>query len=206
VVMHDPSVEATTDGQGLVHMLSLAQVKRLDAGHGRAVRTEVPTLAEALSLLSGRAAVDIEIKNIPGEAAFDSPAEAVVEAALRALDDVAFVGAVLISSFNWLSIERARALEPAVATGFLTHSAIDPGAALVYARSKGHDFVLPQAAVLWETPGLPAQAHTEGIGVGTWTVDDPEVVGRLFEMGVDAVATNDPVAMIPVRDRFRSAQ
>src|SRR5689334_1368143 len=86
VVLHDASVDATTDGRGLVHTLSLAEVKRLDAGHGRATRAEVPTLAEALGLLSGRAAVDVEIKNLPGEAAFDSPAEAVVEATVRALD------------------------------------------------------------------------------------------------------------------------
>jgi glycerophosphoryl diester phosphodiesterase len=201
VIRHDADV----DGR-FVHACSVAELKAMDvSGSSDGPRGEIPTLAEALGLLSGRIAVDLEIKNLPGEPAFDSPREAIAEAIVRTLDEVSFTGPVLASSFNWLSIERVRELQPEVATGFLTHAMIDPRAALVYARQAGHEYVLPQAPALFEDPGFPAAAHAEGVGVGAWTVDDPEAIGRLFAMGVDAVATNDPAAAIAIRDRYRAS-
>jgi glycerophosphoryl diester phosphodiesterase len=207
VILHDLDVAATTDGSGFVHVLTLAQVKRLDASGGRGPRVEIPTLREALELLSGRVGVNIEIKNLPGEPSFDSPREATVSEVVGLLHEIEFDGPVLVSSFNWLSIERIRELEPAIATGFLTTAAIDPWASLVYARSGGHAFVLPQAPALYEAgPQFVEAAHDEGVQVGTWTVDDPEAIERLFHMGVDAIATNDPGVAVPIRDRFRSRQ
>jgi glycerophosphoryl diester phosphodiesterase len=204
VILHDLDVAATTDGSGFVHTLTLREVKRLDASGGHGPPVEVPTLREALDLLSGRAGVNIEIKNLPGEPSFDSPREAVARAVVGLLHETAFEGSVLVSSFNWLSIERTQELDPKIATGFLTTAAMDPRASLVYAKSRGHTFVLPQAPALFEA-GEPfiREAHDEGIQVGTWTVDDPDAIRRLFEMGVDAVATNDPATAVPIRDRFR---
>ena len=46
--------------------------------------------------------------------------------------------------------------------------------------------------------------HEAGVLVGTWTVDDPGRIGRLFAMGVDAVATNDPGSAVTIRDRARA--
>lgn len=205
VILHDIDVATTTDGAGPVHELTLAEVKRLDASGGRGERAEIPTLHEALRLLSGRCGVDVEVKNLPGEGSFDSPREAAAEATLRALEEVGFDGPVLVSSFNWLSIERVRQLRPDVPTGFLVQAFIDPRAALVYARTRGHAWVLPQAPALYEA-GEPfvAEAHRDGVLVGTWTVDDAEAIARLFSWGVDAVASNVPEVAVPVRDRFRS--
>jgi glycerophosphoryl diester phosphodiesterase len=206
VILHDLDVSVTTDGSGLVHELTLAEVKRLDAGKGRGERTEVPTLREALELVTGRAGVNIEIKNLPEEPAFDSPTEAAVEKAIATLNDVSFTGPVVMCSFNWLSIERARELAPEVATGFLTIAGIDPWASLAYVKSKGHPLVLPHVpALLSAGEAFVRDAHDDGVRVGTWTVDDPEDIERCFEMGVDAVATNDPAAAVPIRDRYRQA-
>jgi glycerophosphoryl diester phosphodiesterase len=206
VVLHDLDVSVTTDGHGLVHELTLAEVKRLDASGGRGARAEVPTLREALELLSGRAGVNLEIKNLPGEPSFDSPREAAAEVCVRLLEEVGFVGPVVVSSFNWLSIERVQELDPQIDTGFLTTAAIDPWAALVYVRSRGHAYVLPQAPPLYELGrAFVQEAHGQGVLVGTWTVDDPEAIERLYGFGVDAVATNDPEVAVPIRDRFRMA-
>lgn len=202
VVLHDPNVAATTDGAGPIHTLRLDEVKRLDASPGRPGRHEIPTLAEALGSLRNGVAADLEIKNIPGEEAFDSPREAILEATLRTLDDVSFAGPVLVSSFNWLTIERSKELAPDLPTGFLTISAVEPSAALVYARQRGHEFVLPQSAALLEAgEAFVSEAHAEGIRVGTWTVDDEEAIETLFGWGVDAVASNRPDLAIAVRDR-----
>ena len=156
-----------------------------------------------LDLLSGRVGLDIEIKNIPGEPAFDSPKEAVLEACLRELDG--FDGPVLVTSFNWLTIERCRELAPEIPTGFLTIGAVDPRAAFVYARDAGHRWVLPNAAPLLDA-GDPfvEEVHAAGMLVGTWVVDDREPFARLLAMGVDAVATNDPALGVAAREEFRA--
>lgn len=203
VVLHDPDVSATTDGSGFVHELTLSELKRLDASGGRGPREEVPALSEALELI-GRAggAVDLEIKNLPGEPAFDSPRESVLLATLEALEAVSFSGDALVSSFNWLTIERSKELAPDLPTGFLTIGVVDPRAALVYVTQHGHEFVLPQ------TPGLldagvefVREARAEGVRVGTWVADDEDLLSTLFSWGVDAVATNDPARAVALRDR-----
>jgi glycerophosphoryl diester phosphodiesterase len=204
VILHDPDVSSTTDGAGLVHTLGLDEVKRLDASGDRPGHLGIPTLAEALEAIApaGRVGVDLEIKNIPGEPAFDSPEEGVLRATLEALQETGFPGPVLISSFNWITIERSKELAPEVATGFLSVGAVDPRAALVYARQHGHDFVLPQSAALLEAgERFVEDAHAEGIRVGTWTVDDQGDLAKLFGWGVDAIASNDPTLAVAVRDR-----
>jgi glycerophosphoryl diester phosphodiesterase len=206
VILHDLDVSITTDGSGPVHELTLAEVKRLDASGGRGPPVEIPTLVESLLLLSGRCGVDVEVKNLPGEGSFDSPREAAAEATLLAFEEAGFEGPVLVSSFNWLSIERVRQLRPDVHTGFLVQAFIDPRAALVYASSRGHAWVLPQAPALYEAgEAFVAEAHQAGVLVGTWTVDDPEAIDRLFSWGVDAVASNVPEVAVPIRDRFRAS-
>ena len=200
VVFHGPDVTSTTDGTGYVHQLTLAQVKRLDASPGERERHEVPTLAEALEAIRG-VGVNLEIKNLPGEPDFDSPREATLEAAVGILREVRFDGPVLVSSFNWLTIERARELGPEIRTGFLTIAPIDPWAALVYVRSRGHDFVLPQSpALLGAGADYVREARSEGIRVGTWVVDDADTLSMLYSWGIDAVATNDPRLAVSVRD------
>jgi len=88
VVSHDPGLARATGDGRMVGDITLAELKRLDASagprsrgelSGSGGRLEVPTLREAMEVLSGRAGIDIEIKNIPGQPDFDSPREAVAE-------------------------------------------------------------------------------------------------------------------------------
>jgi glycerophosphoryl diester phosphodiesterase len=203
VVLHDPDVAGTTDGTGFVHQMTLGQVKRLDASGGAGPGQEIPTLAEALDLIgTSRGGANLEIKNLPGEPAFDSPAESVLLAALETVRATRFDGPVLVSSFNWLTIERCKAEAPEVLTGFLTIAPIDPWAALVYARQHGHDFVLPQVpALVAAEERFISDAHDGGVRVGTWVVDEEELLALFFGWGVDAVASNDPALASAVRDR-----
>jgi glycerophosphoryl diester phosphodiesterase len=200
VVMHDPDVSRTTDGSGLVRDLALADIKELGIRTAGGGRTEVPTLEEALVCLSGRAAVDVEIKNVPGEPDFDPSRELAVEAALRELESVAFVGLALISSFNPLSIARARELAPHVPTGLLTTQDVEAGVAIAFAHEQGHPWVLPfTGALLAADASVAAEAHALGMRIGTWITDDPGVAVELMRRGIDAVATNDPGAIVAAR-------
>ena len=206
VVMHDADVARSTNGRGLVCELTLSEVKSLDAGRD-GTPAEVPTVAEVLELVSGRAGVNFEIKNIPGEQDFDSPREGALMGALEALDRTTFSGPVLVSSFNWLTIERCREVAPDIPTGFLAIAAVSPHASLVYVRDAGHAFVLPQASSLLAAgESVVHDAHQSGIRVGTWTVDDPETLLTLLLWGVDAVASNDPAGAIDVRSRVRASK
>ena len=203
VVMHDPDVSRTTDGSGFVHELTAERIRELQAGTFD-VPAPVPTLAAALEALSGRAAVAIEIKNIPGEPAFEADQESIVRAALDELERTAFDGPVLVLSFNPHSIAAAKALAPEVATGFLTTDIVDPREALAYAAEWGHDVVLPGSrSVIPAGEGFVAEAHAAGLRMGTWTIDDPATVRMLLGWGVDAVATNDPVMALSELAAFR---
>jgi glycerophosphoryl diester phosphodiesterase len=200
VVMHDADVARTTSGSGLVRDLALADVKALSIRTAGGGATEVPTLEEALVCLSGRAAVDVEIKNIPGEPDFDPARELAVEATLHALASIAFVGFALVSSFNPLSIARAHELTPDVPTGLLTTGDVQASVALAFAHAQGHPWVLPSTgAVLAADPSLAEEAHRLGMRLGTWLTDDPAVAVELMRRGVDAVATNDPAAIVIAR-------
>jgi glycerophosphoryl diester phosphodiesterase len=191
VVMHDPDVSRTTDGTGLVSEMKLEEIRKLG----------VPTLREALECLAGRAAADIEIKNLPGEPGFTPEREAAVEATLAALDAVAFSGQVIVSSFNPASIAHSRALRPDVPTGLLTEYEVDADEALARATAEGHPWVLPFVLKVLEAGGgFAERVHEGGALLGVWIADDPEAARRLFELGADAVATNDPRAIVPVRD------
>jgi len=198
VVVHDPAVDRTTGGHGLVRDLTLAELKRLRVRSSADEQEEIPTLDETLALLSGRVAIDVEIKNIPGEPDHDVDRQEVVDATLRALDAAGFSGAVLISSFNPSSIAHARAAAPDVPTGLLAVQAMPAADALRLATEGGHGWVLPAASsVLEGGEDLVAAAHGAGLRLGTWVVDDAEVATLLTAWGLDAVATNDPRAIVP---------
>ena len=198
VVMHDATVDRTTDGSGAVHEMAAARLRALDAGApGRPDR--VPTLADVLALVSGRAAVALEIKNLPGEPGYDAGRERVVEATHAELERTAFDGPALMLSFNPASIRASKAIAPDVPTGFLTTDLVPPPAALALAVAERHEMVLPGTrSLLPAGRGFVDEVHAAGLRVGTWTVDEPEELGMLLGWGVDAVASNDPAMALAV--------
>jgi glycerophosphoryl diester phosphodiesterase len=197
VVIHDAGVDRTTDGAGLVHELTLAEVLRLriDGPGGRSLA--VPTLHEVLASLSGRIAVDIEIKNVPGDPDFDPDDEVAVRLVHRALDDVAFVGDVIVSSFNPRSLVASRDARPDIPSGLLTDVGVEAEAGLHYAGEQGFTWVLPFADRVVEAgDGFAPAVHAAGLLLGTWIVDEPTRARALLLAGADAVATNDPRAIV----------
>jgi glycerophosphoryl diester phosphodiesterase len=200
IVMHDADVSRTTDGVGLVRELTVADVRALRITTRDGGRCGVPSLEEALRCLSGRAGVDIEIKNVPGDPDFEHDRERAVEATLGCLHDVAFVGSVLVSSFNPFSIAAVKALAPEVDTGLLTEFATDARAGLGFAHDAGHDWILPFVGKAREAGGAFADdVHAAGMRLGVWVVDDPVAAVELWRSGVDAVATNDPGSIVAAR-------
>jgi glycerophosphoryl diester phosphodiesterase len=199
VVMHDPYVDRTTDGSGSVEKLPIGEIRELGIALPGGGATSVPTLEEALSCLTGRAAADVELKN-DDYAPMGAPA---LEATLEVLDRVAFVGPVLFSSFDEATLRTCKQARPDVPTGLLTSVETDVSDALESAVQGGFPWVLPFVGQVLEAGSLFVdEVHDAGLLLGIWIADDEEMARALYSWGADAVATNDPRAIVPIRDEL----
>jgi glycerophosphoryl diester phosphodiesterase len=91
----------------------------------------------------------------------------------------------------------SREARPDLATGLLTDVGVDAAAALHFAGEQGHRWVLPFAErVVEQGDRFAAQVHDAGLLLGTWIVDEAAEARALLAAGVDAVATNEPRAIV----------
>lgn len=195
IVIHDATVNRTTDGRGRVHDMTLAQIRNLSAGYpsrfGPTYRGErVPTLGEALTLLKDRARVMVEIK--PDSVTED--AEGGIEA--RAIAEVRKVGMekdVALLSFSRRALLRARKLAPEIVRGHLFQRA-EPGEVLAGAREVASELVMPEKSMLSDE--LRDRAREAGLKLATWVVDDPEELRHLGRFDLYGVASNRPGVML----------
>ena len=199
VVLHDPTVDRTTDGRGDVRRMSLGEVRALSAGYpdrfGRAWSGErVPTLAEALTLVRERARLMIEIKK---ESVSDD-AEGGIEA--RTIAEVRRLGLgdqVALISFEHRALVRCRKLAPEIVRGHLFGRAA-PGELLSSARDAGCGIVMPHKGQLSEM--VAAQVHEAGLKLATWVVDEPEELKRLAPYRLFGVGSNCPGVLMQALD------
>jgi glycerophosphoryl diester phosphodiesterase len=195
IVIHDPTLNRTTDGRGKVHDLTLAEIRAFSAGYptrfGSNYRGErVPTLGEALALLKDRARVMVEIK--PDSVTDD--AESGVEA--RTIAEVRKAGMekdVALLSFSRRALLRARKLAPEIVRGHLFQRA-EPGEVLAGAREVASELVMPEKGML--TDALRDRAREAGLRLATWVVDDPEELRELARFDLYGVASNRPGVML----------
>jgi glycerophosphoryl diester phosphodiesterase len=188
VVMHDFAVDKTTDGTGPVAALTLAELRRLDAGRafGPAFAgVRVPTLEEVLDLIGNRCRLNIEIKSMDVQGGAEADA-VVALVQLRNLFDQ-----VIVSSFNPITLIKLRWLEPKLALGLLYEEDLPP-----YLRAAWLSPMLaPQALHPYHRlvdAGMVQWAKGRGLAINTWTVNDEEEARRLVALGVDAIITDVP--------------
>jgi glycerophosphoryl diester phosphodiesterase len=186
-VIHDETVDRTTDGHGLVKDHTLAELKQLDAGGWfgpEYAGQRIPTLDEVLAWAHAHATiVDIEIKNAPIYYA------GIEEAVVAALDRSAMAEQVIVISFDHAAVKRIKALDARVATGVL-YSGRPVDAGLHLAGQADADGLFPHWAYV--TRADVQAAHAAGLSVAPWSTSDPNVLRRLIAAGVDAIGTNHP--------------
>jgi len=182
VVIHDDTVDRTTDGHGAVAKLTLEEICRLDASfkfpQHRGER--IPTLDEVLRATRGKLALNIEIK--------EGAVERQVCELMRAHDAIA---TSMVSSFEWRALEAVRAIDADIRIGLLAEknrdTLIDAAVAMkAYAVNPRFDMV---------DAAFCDGAHSRGLKVLVWTVDAPEAMRILIAAGVDGIMTNYPARL-----------
>ncbi len=193
VLLHDATLQRTTDGSGVAGTRSFAEIARLDAGswHGAAYAGEpVPTLRNIANyLLASGLMANIEIKPGPGR---DAETGAVVAAEAGWLWQRAAVPA-LLSSFSEIALEAARQTVPQLPRALLLQEI--PADWLARLRRLECVAIDVAHAALGEK--VVRQAHGEGFRVLTYTVNDPARAQLLRSWGVDCVITDAVDAIAP---------
>ena len=194
VLMHDETVERTTDLAGSIASMTLKQIRTADAGYRfeapdgsfpfRGKGLKVPTLAEALKWLPDGTGLVVEVKA--------RAATAPTIAALRS-SRVRAAGAVSLISFDERIIEEARELDPEIPTGYLLVPSQPIEPALVYAVEHGHAAVHPWDGDLGLDPGpILSLAAAYGRLMGCYVVNDPARMQQLAAGGLWGLVTDAP--------------
>jgi len=181
VVIHDDTVDRTTDGSGPVTSRSLAALTALDAGawfDPRFKGERIPTLGAVLERYWG-AHLHVELK---GHSA---------GLAQRAVDMVRSSGIatnVTITSFQKAKLEETRAYAPELPTGWLVGEVSD--AVVAQTRAMGLTQLCPRAGAV--TPELVSRLHAEGLVVRAWGVATEDLMRQVVTAGADGMTVNFP--------------
>jgi len=187
VVIHNPTLEATTNGTGRVSAHTFEELRALDAGSHFAPEfagTRIPSLDEVLALLKGKLLVNIELKVMD----LSSDLGADVVTVVRALD---MADQVVISSFNPFALRRAKMAGPEIECALLL--AADLPAWMRWAATRRYsraDTLHPEHTMV--DAAYMARARKLGMRVCPWTVNTEADARRLIALGVDAIITDVP--------------
>ncbi len=194
IVMHDGDVSRTTDGQGHIKNLTLAEIKKLDAGvkfDARFRGEHVPTLIEVFEWAQHRIPLVVEIKGDP------MPQRGIQEKLLALIHQYNMLDEVIAISFHHLAVKYIKELEPRLTTGILLSGQLaDPVGA---ARAALANSVRPMWH-FWNAEQI-AEVHAAGMTTSAWTVNDEETMSYLIAMGIDSLGCNYPDRMRAYVDR-----
>ncbi|HXN87507.1 MAG TPA: glycerophosphodiester phosphodiesterase family protein [Candidatus Binataceae bacterium] len=183
VVIHDDTVDRTTNGTGAVEDFTLKKIQRLDAGEKFDPRfrgERIPTLEQVLKAVRGKLGLNIEIK--------EGAVEREVCELIRKHDALA---TSMVSSFDWKALATVQAIDPQIRIALLAEKNRD---ALIEAAWKMGAYAVNPRFDLVDA-AFCAKAHARGLQVLVWTVDAPEAMRALIGAGVDGIMTNYPARL-----------
>jgi glycerophosphoryl diester phosphodiesterase len=186
VVVHDDTVDRTTNGHGPVTSHPLAALAALDAGSwfdGRFAGERIPRFADVLERYRGRAHIHTEIKGHS-----DHLSEHTVDLVRRH----GMADQVTITSFQRARLAETRAYAAELPTGWLVGEVTD--AIVTEARTMGLTQLCPRADTV--TSELVRRLHAEGFRVRAWGVATEELMRRVVEAGADGMTVNFPDKLI----------
>ncbi|MGD8454961.1 MAG: glycerophosphodiester phosphodiesterase [Anaerolineales bacterium] len=195
VVIHDSTIDRTTNGEGTVKGMDYAAIQQFDAGswYGETFEgTHIPTLDEVLALVGDRIFTNIEIKP------FYSPMRQLVGRVAEVVSHHDLGKRVIFSSFNPRALVMVHRLLPSVPVGFL----LMPGflGALfksIFGKTVPYSSLHPHYSAV--SPKMIRDAGNNGYKIFAYTVNQTEDMRRLFTMGIDGIITDNPAQAIQVR-------
>lgn len=201
VVIHDATVDRTTNGTGPVSGLTVAELQALDA---RSIHPDwpepcpVPALAEVLETLADTPHMQIEIKK-------DTPQnmELVIEGVLGTMAQIGRTEGIVITSFEPLALEIARRRSPEQPRGLIG----DWSAGEMFADAKRLDVSKACINLDSATPEIVARAKDAGYRTVGWPCNTPEAVEKILACDFDEVSTDAPSTIRPMLEtasRFQS--
>ena len=192
VLMHDATVDRTTDGAGCVGALTFEELSALDAGGA-----PVPTLSELFAATDGGVNVEVKLHDTDGCPAQDL--DALADAVVAAIEADAGARPIVVSSFELGVLQRIRATAPTVRIALLstTPDAID------VATSEGFEQVNLLAAVV--SARTMRQVRAAELDVHVRTIDGEDTVRDFLGRGVDGVITDTVPAAVAARAAFCEA-
>jgi glycerophosphoryl diester phosphodiesterase len=184
MILHDDTLDRTTDGTGRLDEAQSADVAKLDAGSWFSpffVGQRVPTSVEMLQHAKAKGRqVLLEIKG--------PETRTEIERIVKEVGDTSMRESTVIQSFDPEILRTVHGIDPSLRLGLLRSTLdADPVAA---ARSTFAATYNPAWTALAGRPGVVASLHAAGIAVQPWTVDDPRQWDAMDRMGVDGVITN----------------
>jgi glycerophosphoryl diester phosphodiesterase len=190
VVIHDETVDRTSDGTGRVADLSLSELRGFDFGRGTGSgRETIPTLEEVFARLPADKLINVEIKND------DLHSHREERAVAQLVARFGLHGRCLVSSFNPLVLWRLQQADARLSLAYLYHPQ-----SRWYLRHLPVTWWLRLRALhphhrLVTAHGV-AQAHRRGLQVNTWTVNDEADLERVVACGVDGIVTDYPARVV----------
>lgn len=188
VVIHDDTLERTTNGAGLVKEKSLADLQKLDCGswYDSAFKDErLPLLQDVLKLVDGQLEINIEIKNCPMNY------ENIAEDLLKLLEGYKYPDKIMISSFDHKVIKEIASLSKRYKLALLGDNI--PYDIAGYATKAGANAWNPAFDCV--RPDSVKDAHAGNISVNTWTLNKKEEWRKALDLKVDSIITDDPIAL-----------
>jgi len=177
MVIHDETLERTTNGRGRVKDFTAGELRRLDAGRGE----PIPFLNEVVELVKGRAHLVVELKQPDAAPALG-----------QFFQDHQIFELAHVISFWHPVLKAMKEEEPRLRTGALMVGCPADPAGLARAA-------LSEALILhfaYVTPELVAQAHEQGLLVYVWNIDDTDTLKPYLSMNLDGIGSNKPDVLI----------
>ncbi|MGE7659568.1 glycerophosphodiester phosphodiesterase [Bacillus altitudinis] len=188
VVIHDDTVDRTTNGNGLVKSYTLDQLKKLDAGSWfdqQYTNERIPTLQEILERYSQRIGILIEIKHPKRQIGIE-------KAVARIINRFAYSRHIMIQSFDVHALQRIKAFAPSLRTALI----IKPDVFKLTKRklttyssfANGLNMKKTMINKWWID-----RIHSFGMEVFIWTVKDQKTADRIKKYPIDGVVTDNPL-------------
>ena len=187
IVIHDQSVDRTTNGSGKVTKIPFSAMRELDAGSSFSVKfrgERIPTLDKVFEVVGRRILINVELTN------YATPFDALIPKVVKLVKRHALEKRVLLSSFLPHNLRRARRLLPDVPVGLLTWAGWMGAGPRTFARFTPYQALHPHTMSV--NARLVQRFHAAGLRVHAWTVNDEAEMRRLFTLGVDGIFTDDP--------------